>query len=528
MTVRILVQSTHMKISYAEATESEIIKAEHILNSKFRAEDTTWIVGRGGQRIGKNEIKSFYIKDNEDPKKSKNLLTTGFLFWLLQYFNEAEFSYEVDDQRKFPSVDKIFAKKLIENKCSWVGKDKVNYIPRDYQIKATMKAVHKRGGIISAPTGSGKGFVIALLARMYSKHKILCLFDQIGLVTQTRDAFVNKYGFNESEIGVIQGQNFQDDRRITLLSVASYEKAAHIFPEQKILIIDEAHGLASGTTTEMATRVLYSCQNAAIRIGLTATAKNIDNPYRQMALYGNLGPIIFDEHIQEKIAEGALADVDLRLYNVNGLIPVTGNWADSYDEVMIKSKKQLERAEKAGLEIITKNEKQYARQLKARGDESTHYVFNDVRNNLIAKLALENKHVAILFTRREHGERLLKVIEEKGGNAKLIHGLDKIAVREEAKEFLLEDKKNIVLASNIWKKGEDIQWIHTLIIAGGGKGTVMTIQRFGRATRIHKGTNKVKAKVIDFLDNFSPLGIKQSTRRKNIYQDELGFKVKII
>lgn len=376
---------------------------------------------------------------------------------------------------------------------------------------------------------SGKGFIVALLARMYSGHRVLCVFNSVDLVLQTRGALVNKYGFGADEVGVIQGQNFQDDRRVTVMSVASYEKAFHIFPSQRVIIVDECHELASGTGSEMSTRVLYACQNAPVRIGLSATADAIDNPYRQMALYGNLGPIVYDEHIQDKVAEGTLADVDVEVYTVSGFaIPVTGSWADSYEEARIETKEQRKRAEKLGLEIVVKRGREYARRMIARGDESTHYVFNDRRNDLIARLALEHDRTVVLYTRREHGEQLLKRIEDGGGKAMLIGGLDDAKTREAAQNFLLEDERHIVLASNIWKKGTDVPWIRTLIIAGAGRGTAMVIQRFGRATRKHEGTGKSTAKVIDFDDRFSKMGAKQSARRMEIYRDKLGFKVRVI
>lgn len=527
--IRILVQSTHLKISYEFAVDGEIEIAEGIIVPAFKAEDTTlkrtYLV-----RSGKaSAIKSFYIQDHEDPRLSKNLLPSGFLKWLMMYFDEAKLEYEVVDMRKWPTVDKEFATKLAHSQCAWDGRDGNTYSPRDYQAKSTIKAAKEHGGIIQLPTGTGKGFIVALIARMYSKHRVLCMFDQIDLVSQTRDAFIQKYGFSESEVGIIQGQNFQDDRRITFMSVASYEKAFHIFPSQRVIIVDECHALASGTGGEMSTRVLYACQNAPLRIGLSATADAIDNPYRQMALYGNLGPIIYDEHIQDKVEDGTLADVEVEMHRVAGfIIPVTGNWADSYEEVQLKTKAQKRKAEEIGCDIVIKEGKEYARRMTARGDESTHYVFNDIRNDLIADLALKHPRVLILYTRREHGERLMKKIEKLGGKAKLIGGLDDPKIREEAKQFLLEAKDHIILASNIFKKGVDIPWLHTLIIAGAGKGTAMVIQRFGRSTRKDKGTDKTTAKVIDFIDSFSKMGARQSARRMEIYKDKLGFKVNVI
>lgn len=299
------------------------------------------------------------------------------------------------------------------------------------------------------------------------------------------------------------------------------------------LLVANCHSLGSGSGPEMATKVLYACQNAPVRIGLSATNDCIDNPFRQMALYGNLGPIVFEQTTQEKIADGTLVDVDTTMYNVNmPVIACTGNWADSYEQKTITTKKQKAELIAAGKEkfIFKDGSKEYYREMIARGDESKLYVFNNIRNEMIVRHAIENDHVLILYTRREHGEILERMIGEKIGidKVKRVDGLDDGKTREEAKAFLEQHSKHVILASGIFKQGVDIPAINTLIIAGAGKGTTMVVQRFVRITRQHKASGKVKGKVIDYMDNFSSLSLRQSQKRLKAYSEYLGFDVKII
>ena len=374
---------------------------------------------------------------------------------------------------------------------------------------------------------SGKGLMLALLCRIYSDQKILCLMNSIDLTHQTYDNLI-KYGFPKEEIGIIQGQNFQDDRRITIISVASYEKAAHLYPEIKVILVDESHELGSGTGEEMSTKILYSCQNAPVRIGLSATADAIDNPFRQMAEYGNLGPIVFDQHIQDKISEGSLSNVEIQMYTISGFsIPSVANWADSYKKTKITSKKQKQQAIDEDKEIIVEEGREYIRELIELGNESNLFVYNEIRNNKIVEIAKQYKHTLILYTRREHGiilyNKLKKIVGEQ--HIRRIDGLDKKEIRENAKEFLLADSKNIVLASGIFDKGVDIPWIHTLMVVGGGISSSRTIQKFGRSTRVYEG--KDKAIVIDFMDRFNKIAARQSEKRFKVYEDKLKFKVEI-
>ncbi|OQB39909.1 MAG: type I restriction enzyme EcoKI subunit R [candidate division CPR1 bacterium ADurb.Bin160] len=158
------------------------------------------------------------------------------------------------------------------------------------------------------------------------------------------------------------------------------------------------------------------------------------------------------------------------------------------------------------------------------GDESTHYVYNKYRNQLIADIARKkNKRTLIIFSKIAHGEELQKLLPE----AILIHGEHSLNERNEAERYLKENEHAIVLSSNIWSTGKDIPEIEIFINAGAGVSKIQQIQKMGRATRLSPSTGKDEAVVIDFIDAFSPIGIKQSNKRKNVYKN-LNIEVKII
>ena len=508
--IKIMLQCTHMKIFYDEATEVEQQLSEDILTTKFKAEDSKLKYSYAVKRGFSSSYKSFYIED-------KNLLPVGFLPHLEYYYKEENISYEIIDLRKYPSINKPFLKELMQHNYSKNG-----FAPRDYQVDAVITAVKNKGGILQLSMGSGKSYIAYLLTQAYSNSKILLIFNAIELIHQTRKMFI-EYGIDPDEIGIIQGNNFQDDKRITLLSVQSYEKAFHLFPEIKVIIADECHDTASEVESAQSTKVLYACQNASVRFGLSATADGIDNKYRQMALYGNLGPIIFNKEIKEQVDAGVLASLDVQMYRIEGFdIRVKGSYADIYEYEKVKDGPDIKIP--AGWELVQKNGKDYIRRFVDYGDESNHYVYNEERNKKIAEIAKQHKRVMILFIRKDHGKILKELLPE----SILVHGDHNKDEREKAKQFLKEHQNNIILASTIFGQGVDIPWIHTLILAGGGRGTVPIIQRFGRATRKHSDTQKVKATVIDFMDMFSPMAISQSNKRRQIYENKLGFKVEII
>ena len=139
--------------------------------------------------------------------------------------------------------------------------------------------------------------------------------------------------------------------------------------------------------------------------------------------------------------------------------------------------------------------------------------------NKKSKLELDN-----LFTNINHGRELKKLLP----NAVLISGEDDRKSRDEAKKKLLEQKDTIVLASDIWSTGVDIPAIKTLILAGSSVSSVKIIQKIGRSTRNDKNTDKITAEIIDFYQIDNPLSIKQSKKRKNVYENILKIPVKII
>lgn len=499
--------NTHSKIDYRHATQEEYSASEQILKSNFKARNEALarhpLVRRGLMSMEQ----SFY---NEE----LNLLPTGLIAYLKLYYKQASLEFKVHDLRQFPWYDKDFisAEEII------VGKKKL----RPYQKEALNIVTQTRGGIINVPTGTGKGTLFGAILKTYSKSRILCLFDQVDLITQTREELINDLGFSTSEVGMIQGVNFEDDKRITLLSIQSYEKAQHLFPKITVIVTDETHKTGRNPTSE---KIIYSCQNASIKIGLTATVE-IDNPYERLKMFSIIGPIVYRSTIKEKIDENYLAKIHVQMYetNPNDKIPICGSWADIYEKRKITAKYTEEMAKADGFEIIGSGRNKLARKFVNYGDESNLYVINEERNKLIASIAKTKKRCLILFDKIKQGQELKKLLPE----AYLVTGSSSVEERQKAKELLRDNENQIVLASTIFATGVNIPSIACYINASAGKGTCKLIQKLGRATRLDEATNKTSAEVIDFYDTYNPIAIKQSRKRYRIYSDMLEFDVQII
>jgi len=548
--IKIYTQTTHSKFSYSEDPESLAIRK--LLLTKFIANNTQL---ENDPRVRNGYMSSYENFYNEE----HDILPTGLIPYVFEILEEEKAQFEHIELRKFPGVNKTFLKKLINDEISFTGKDGVLRTPRDYQKNSLLKVVKNKGGIINLPVGSGKTLLSAVLPYIYN-CKILYLFDSIDLIHQTYRNFVDDYEISENDISIIQGENYKYDNKnnIILLSIKSYEKAFHIFPQVKIIVYDECH---SSGRTELSQRITYSCQNASIHIGLSATPDRIKNPAEQLRLYANIGPIIYQKKILEQMEGNHISELEVNLYSMSlpndDMIEVTGSYNDIYEKVklnremikqamkelfnitlkktneMIKTyyddDKRVDEVDEA-IEYLIKKIKEeddnnevvkedgiyYLRKFMKYGDESTHYILNDLRNNKIAEIAKKNKRVLILYNKIKHGEELKKRLPE----AYLIHGKDSQEVRKEAEDYLRNNENAIVISSKIWNKGKDIPAIENYINAGGGVSEIEQIQKMGRVVRVSKDTGKGIAYVHDFEDKFSPLAIKQSNIRKRVYIKE--------
>lgn len=512
--IKLYTQSTHLKVVYDEATVEECEKSEKILTTRFCAKDTSLSNTTLVKRKIATDVVSFYNVDYQ-------ILPIGFLKYLEYYYEKKNIEYTIKEMRKFPPVDKIFMRQLLNGEIELNGE-----IPREYQTEAVYEAVKNRGGGIELPTASGKTLIMALLCKAYAKSRILIIENTIDLIQQTYEKF-SKYGFTEDEMGVIQGANDDDSKRITLLSLQSYEKAFNLFPYIRVVIADEAHESARTITSE---KVIYSCQNAPVKIGVSATMRTIDNPYEGMRLIGNIGPIVYKKEIKEQIDANFISQVKVEIHSYPcDQIPIVGSWADIYEKIKVSNKNPEEDLIERGYEIVQEGDNRVGRKMLSRGDEYNHFIANSFRNqkiiNIVDKYAKQGKRILVLFNRIEHGEILQSMYKD----GILIHGEDDLKSRKEAELQLREKPGTVVFASGIWKKGIDIEEMDVFINATAGHSTVNVIQKLGRVIRKSRTTEKGVAIAIDFDDSkLSPIGRNQTRKRVHIYEEVLQLPVEFV
>ena len=120
----------------------------------------------------------------------------------------------------------------------------------------------------------------------------------------------------------------------------------------------------------------------------------------------------------------------------------------------------------------------------------------------------------------EHGETLLKMFKDKKQKGVIfVHG--NVKERKKILQDVVRGKYSIVIGSKIYGTGINVPKFTALVLVGGGRGQIKTIQLVGRMLRLNEGKDIVH--IYDFKDDCKNLRTHYQKRIK-IYKD-LGFDV---
>jgi superfamily II DNA or RNA helicase len=354
----------------------------------------------------------------------------------------------------------------------------------DYQEAAVVEMLKSRRGLVVSPTGSGKTLIMASAVTAFPKSKIVILFDEIGILQQTYNAFV--YDFGLKDIGICYGGNYIDDR-VMLCTVQSIEKILYThLDESEVLMVDEVHKFSSG---EIAVAAIGSFKNAPYRFGFTATIP--DDHIRYYTLLGAFGPKIHTKSTAELIEDGKLAKPDIQIITYED--GITENELDEDYKYIYQN-------------YIVNSEKR-----------------NGVIFSLCAKIAdgRSDAKVCILVQNLEH----LEILKSKIPNCYSLEGANSIEERQQTiKDFIESGKPAFLIGTKVLQTGIDIKEITHFINARGLKDKIPTLQGLGRGLR--KADGKSSVMVYDFWDDVPHLK-KHSKERIKHYEKE-GHKIQRI
>ncbi len=364
----------------------------------------------------------------------------GLLPRVKKYLNSKGYRVRIKDERRVRGF-KI--------NSSW----NEGYAMRRYQERAVKKALREKVGVLSLPVGSGKTVVGLRMIHELDLSALIVVHTK-ELLYQWADKVKEVLGI---EAGIV-GDNKWDERGVTIAMIQTLlsrgpEKLQN---EYAVLMFDECHRTSAAEKFYQLGLKLPQ----VYRFGLSAT------PWRrvrgeEIKIEAVVGPTLFEVRADDLIKERFLAKPRFEILTYESKMPsFSERYKELYEEVIMN---------------------------------------NMDRNRVIVRKAVElakaGHRVLIDVKRIEHGKTLKEMLEAEGVRAEFLSSQspDRWEVLEEFK-----DGKIPVLISTLLKEGVDIPEISAIILAGGGKSDIMTIQTIGRALRPKKG---MKAVIVDVQDD---------------------------
>ena len=269
----------------------------------------------------------------------------------------------------------------------------------------------------------------------------------------------------------------------TLTTAALIENYFRTCPDKdtfKCIVLVPDLGLVTQTYDEISK--IVSKITTHNKYGFTGTLP--ENNLDKWSIIGKLGPVIYEKTSYELRLEDYLANVNVKVLNLEYNTPLRYLSDNAYKEEL-------------------------------------DFVYESpFRNEFLTKLCekLEN-NTLILVNHIKHGEMLMEYLTTlKNKQVYFIRGEVEVEKRDKIKKIMERDANVVCVAiSAIFSTGINIKNLHNIIFAAGGKSFIRTVQSIGRGLRKHASKNKLI--IFDICDRLR-YGIRHCEKRKEIYKKE--------
>lgn len=336
----------------------------------------------------------------------------------------------------------------------------------DYQAEAVKKMLHTLGGILQAPTGSGKTQMgIALAVRL--GQRTLWLTHTSDLLNQSKKR-AEKY-IDSAKIGTITDGKVNLGECITFATIQTMAKLdlsryADIFGT---VIVDECHHVVGTPTKMMQFYKVIDSMRARYKFGLSATVHRSDGLIRStFAILGDVQAVVTQEDVGSKIVPIGIKPRFTENYLTDNCFMPDGTLS-------------------------------YTKTISYLSDSAkrNHLIVDDITEEY-----QKDKHILVLCHRVEHLRILANRLNMNGLHCELIYG----AISEKERERIINDTRSgdnrILLATySLAKEGLDIPILDRLFLTTPQKDYAIVTQSIGRISRSYPG--KEEAIVFDYVDD---------------------------
>lgn len=352
----------------------------------------------------------------------------------------------------------------------------------DFQPDLVNMAIKYNRGIVKAPTGAGKTFIlISILKCLPPNTPTLFLTKNKGLVHQN---WKEMKLWGVPNLGRWYG-GYKEPNYVMCATIhkATFESLEKLLPKFKAIVVDEVHDAVSSVPL----KAYKKMKSAAIRIGISATPfkydkKKIDECHK-WTVKSYFGPVF--KTTTTETGEITTSDLQER-----GILSKSECFFYKLDKPDLKHEPYQE-AVKLGIE--------------------QNFHFHDI----VAKLAKSCPgRTLVVVERIEQGEYLNQLIP----GSHFIQGKVKLKDRDAVLEKMLKGGKSVaIVMKQIITAGINVK-IHDLINAAGGEAAQNIIQLMGRGLRT--ASDKDLLRYHDFLFLMNDYLRKHSEWRMEVIEKE--------
>ena len=368
----------------------------------------------------------------------------------------------------------------------WLPEGTEKFTLHDFQPFLANKCFMYNRGIVQAPTGAGKTYIlVSILKSLPPKTPVLFLTKNATLVHQN---------WEEMKMWGVENlgrwyDKYKEPNFVICGTVhkATFESLKDLLPKFKVLLVDEVHDCVS----DIPIAAYKKMTSAAIRIGFSATPfkynKTKIDQVHKYSVKGHFGAVI-------KAKDGVLTTKELQDRNI---LSSSDCFFYPIDRPNLIHEPYID-AVKLGIE--------------------QNFYFHDVIKKLTATCP---GRTLIVVERIEQGNYLEQLIP----GSKFIQGNDSLKEREPILDALKAGDRSVaIVMRQIITAGVNVK-IHDLINAAGGDSAHNVIQLMGRGLR--KAGDKTNLRYHDFMFLNNPYLNKHSEWRIEVLKKE-GHSVTVL
>lgn len=406
--------------------------------------------------------------------KESGKFLTGLLPEVMASIKYLGHDYELDDKRTkidflYQTVDERLLSKFSKNSITL----------HDYQIDYINQIIKNKRGIVFAPTGSGKTFVMmGIVLSLPANASMLLLVNSKSLAEQNYEELMK---WKVPNVGRLYDK-YQDINTITVATIQSIHKIEKLIPKISVCLVDEIHDMIS----KRCIKCYKKLTNCSVRVGFSATPFKDGDACQKYNVKGYFGPIL-----KTKAPDAEKGVLDTKTLQDRHIL--SGSICRFYP--ILEPLLPYAIYQDAVTYGIAEN-----------------WYFHSIVKKLVATL---KGRTLILVERTSHGDALSQAIP----GSLWVQGKDNLETRKFVIGELQKSKEDVVaISTKIFNAGTNV-FIHNLIICSGGKSSHLTIQRMGRGLRIREDKNKI-LNYYDFIFENNPYLKKHSMKRIKVLQDQ--------